>query len=110
MTEGRITSKALVQAYLERIEAFDHRGPGLNALITLNPNALREAEALDLERVAKGPRGPLHGIPVIVKDNYSTADMQTTAGSIALLGFVPASDAVPLTTVRSDEVGETSTA
>src|SRR3984893_13083052 len=93
MTQGRITSKALVQAYLDRIEAFDHRGPGLNALITLNPNALREAEALDRERAVKGPRGPLHGIPLIVKDNYSTADMQTTAGTMALLGFVPSSDA-----------------
>jgi amidase len=79
MIEGRVTSKALVQAYLDRIGAFDHRGPRLNALITLNPNALREAEALDRERAAKRPLGPLHGIPVIVKDNYSTADMQTTA-------------------------------
>jgi amidase len=100
MTGGRITSKALVQAYLDRIEAFDHRGPALNALITLNPNALREAEALDRERAAKGPRGPLHGIPVIVKDNYSTADMQTTAGSMALLGFVPSSDAFQVRKLR----------
>jgi amidase len=100
MTQGRITSKALVQAYLDRIEAFDHRGPGLNALITLNPNALREAEALDRERSAKGPRGPLHGIPVIVKDNYSTADMQTTAGTMALFGFVPSSDAFQVRKLR----------
>src|SRR5260370_40688911 len=94
MTEGRTTSKALVQAYLDRIQVFDHRGPDLKALITLNPNALREAEALDRERAAKGPRGPLHGIPVIVKDNYTTADRQTTAGTMALLGFVPSSDAL----------------
>jgi Asp-tRNA(Asn)/Glu-tRNA(Gln) amidotransferase A subunit family amidase len=100
MTEGRISSKALVQGYLDRIEAFDHRGPALNALITLNPNALREAEALDRERAAKGPRGPLHGIPVIVKDNYSTADMQTTAGTMALLGFVPSSDAFQVRKLR----------
>jgi Asp-tRNA(Asn)/Glu-tRNA(Gln) amidotransferase A subunit family amidase len=100
MTEGRSTSKALVQAYLDRIEAFDHRGPRLNALITLNPNALREAEALDRERAAKGPRGPLHGIPVIVKDNYSTADMQTTAGTMALLGFVPSIDAFQVRKLR----------
>jgi amidase len=100
MASGRTTSKALVQAYLERIAAFDHRGPRLNALITLNPNALREAEALDRERSAKGPRGPLHGIPVIVKDNYSTADMQTTAGSLALLGFVPSSDAFQIRKLR----------
>jgi amidase len=74
MTEGRVSSKGLVQSYLNRIEAFDQRGPRLNALMTLNPNAIRDAEALDRERTAKGPRGPLHGIPVIVKDNDSTAD------------------------------------
>ena len=100
MTEGRVTSKALVQAYLNRIDAFDHRGPALNALITLNPNALGEAEALDRERAAKGPRGPLHGIPLILKDNYSTADMQTTAGTMALLGFVPSSDAFQVRKLR----------
>lgn len=100
MTERRVTSRALVQAYLDRIEAFDHRGPRLNALITLNPNALREAEALDRERVAKGLRGPLYGIPVIVKDNYSTADMQTTAGTLALLGFVPSTDAFQVRKLR----------
>jgi Asp-tRNA(Asn)/Glu-tRNA(Gln) amidotransferase A subunit family amidase len=100
MAEGRTTSKALVQAYLDRIEAFDHRGPRLNALITLNPSALREAAALDRERAAKGPRGPLHGIPVIVKDNYSTADMPTTAGTMALLGFVPSSDAFQVRKLR----------
>jgi len=100
MADGHVTSKALVQAYLARIEAFDRRGPRLNALITLNPKALSEAEALDRERAAKGPRGPLHGIPVIVKDNYSTSDMQTTAGTIALLGFVPSSDAFQVRKLR----------
>src|SRR5215472_8591151 len=100
MTEGRVSSKDLVEAYLKRIDAFDHRGPRLNALITLNPNALREAEVLDRERASKGPRGPLHGIPVIVKDNYSTADMQTTAGTIALLGFVPTIDAFQVRKLR----------
>ncbi len=100
MTERRVTSRALVQAYLNRIEAFDHRGPRLNALMTLNPNALRDAEALDRERAAQGPRGPLHGIPLIVKDNYSTADMQTTAGTMALLGFVPSRDAFQVRKLR----------
>jgi Asp-tRNA(Asn)/Glu-tRNA(Gln) amidotransferase A subunit family amidase len=100
MAEGRVTSKALVQAYLNRIAAFDQRGPRLNALITINPNTLAEAEALDRERAAKGPRGPLHGIPVIVKDNYSTADMPTTAGTMALLGFVPTSDAFQVRKLR----------
>jgi len=87
MSEGRTTSKALVQAYLNRIEAFERKGPRLNALITVNPRALSEAEALDRERAAKGPRGPLHGIPVILKDNYSTADLPTTAGSMAYLAL-----------------------
>ena len=100
MTEGRITSKALVQAYLNRINAFDQRGPKLNALMTINPNALKEAADLDRERATKGPRGPLHGIPVIVKDNYSTADMPTTAGTLALLGFVPAHDAFQVRKLR----------
>ena len=100
MTEGRTTSKALVQAYLNRIQAFDSHGPRLNAVITLNPAALQQAEALDRERAAKGPRGPLHGIPVIVKDNYGTADMQTTAGTMALLGFVPSSDAFQVRKLR----------
>ncbi len=100
MAEGRVSSKALVRAYLDRIAAFDQRGPRLNAIITLNAKALEEAEALDRERAAKGPRGPLHGIPVIVKDNYGTADMQTTAGTMALLGFVPSSDAVQVRQLR----------
>jgi len=100
MAEGRVTSKDLVEAYLKRIEAFDQRGPRLNALITLNPNAVREAEAMDRERAAKGPRGPLHGIPVIVKDNYSTRDMQTSAGTMALLGFVPSIDAFQVRKLR----------
>jgi len=92
MAEGRVTSKALVEAYLRRIAAFDQKGPKLNALITINPNALREAEALDRERAAKGPRGPLHGIPVIVKDNYGTTDIQTTA-VCPCAGCVPGEEA-----------------
>lgn len=101
MTEGRVTSKALVQAYLNRIDAFDLHGPRLNSLITVNPNALKEAEALDRERAAKGPRGPLHGIPVILKDNYSTTDMPTTAGTMALLGFLPAKEAFQVQKLRA---------
>ncbi len=100
MTEGRVTSKALVQAYLARIEAFDQHGMRLNALMTVNPNAIREAEALDRERAARGPRGPLHGIPVIVKDNYGTTDMQTTAGVMALVGFIPSADAFQVRKLR----------
>ncbi len=100
LTEGRATSRELVQAYLNRIAAFDQQGPRLNALITLNPNALAEADALDRERKAKGPRGPLHGIPIIVKDNYSTRDMPTTAGTLALAGFTPNADAFQVKKLR----------
>ncbi len=100
LTEGRATSRELVQAYLNRIAAFDPQGPRLNSIITLNPNALAEADALDRERKAKGPRGPLHGIPIIVKDNYSTRGMPTTAGTLALAGFTPNADAVQVKKLR----------
>jgi amidase len=84
---GRWTSKELVQAYIARIEALDRKGPSLHAVIEINPDAIAIAESLDAERRAKGPRGPLHGIPVLVKDNIDTADrMSTTAGSLALAG------------------------
>jgi Asp-tRNA(Asn)/Glu-tRNA(Gln) amidotransferase A subunit family amidase len=100
LSDGRATSKSLVQAYLNRIDAFDRKGPKLNAMVTLNPNAIKEAEALDRERASKGPRGPLHGIPVIVKDNYGTVDLPTTAGTMALLGFLPARDAFQVRKLR----------
>ncbi|MBI4471055.1 MAG: CHRD domain-containing protein [Acidobacteria bacterium] len=100
MTEGRTTSKALVQAYLARIEAYDQRGPRLNSIIYVNPNALKDAERLDAERARGRVRGPLHGIPIIVKDNYDTADMPTTASSIALAGFVPSKDGFQVRKLR----------
>lgn len=100
MTEGKTTSKALVQAYLARIEAYDARGPQLNAIIAINPNALKEAEKLDQERATKGPRGPLHGIPIILKDNYDTANMPTTAGSPALADFIPSDDSFQVRKLR----------
>jgi amidase len=94
MTSGRETSESIVKLYLERIEQIDRSGPGLNAVIQTNPDALAIARALDLERRERGPRGPLHGIPVLIKDNIDTADaMETTAGSLALLGSKPAQDA-----------------
>jgi Asp-tRNA(Asn)/Glu-tRNA(Gln) amidotransferase A subunit family amidase len=100
MQSGTVTSRSLVEAYLARIQAYDGQGPKLNAIITTNPNAVKDAEALDRERAQKGPRGPLHGIPVIVKDNYNTTDMTTTAGSIALAGFTPGSDAFQVRKLR----------
>ncbi len=93
LASGTITSQDLVEMYLARSAAYDQQGPSLNAIITVNPDALAEAKELDAERAANGPRGPLHGIPVIVKDNYETKDMQTTAGSLSLAGWIPPHDA-----------------
>jgi len=84
---GKTTSVALVAAYLERIRKYDKTGPEINAMIALNPRAPEDARALDEERRKRGGRGPLHGIPIVVKDNYSTADLPTTAASKALEGF-----------------------
>lgn len=93
MRAGQVTSRQLVDLYLARIDAYDKQGPALNAITTINPRARDTAEALDAERKTRGARGPLHGIPVLVKDNYETVDMATSAGSIALAGFHPARDA-----------------
>jgi amidase len=95
MKSGKFTARAIAEKYLARIDSVDKHGPGLNSVIELNPDALALADALDRERKAKGPRGPLHGIPVLIKDNIATRDrMQTTAGSLALVGSVPAKDAM----------------
>ena len=90
---GTVTSRDLVEKYLARIRAYDQDGPQLNAMIALNPRALEEADALDAERRAGRVRGPLHGIPIVVKDNYATVGMPTTAGSQALGGFQTGRDA-----------------
>ena len=90
---GTLTSEQLVELYLARIEAYDKTGPTLNAVITLNPRALERARALDAERQTQGPRSPLHGIPLVLKDNIDTADLPTTAGSIMLKGSLPPDDA-----------------
>jgi amidase len=93
MRTGKLTAQSLVENYLTRIEAVDKHGPAVNAVIELNPDALSIAAALDEERRTKGPRGPLHGIPILIKDNIDTADrMMTTAGSLALVGSIPAKD------------------
>jgi len=93
LTAGTVTSRDLVSMYLARIDAYDQRGPALNAISVTNANALSEADTRDAERRANKLRGPLHGIPVIVKDNYHTADMQTAAGSRSLAGWIPPDDA-----------------
>ena len=85
MCDGELTSVELCQFYLERIEAYDRQGPVLNSVIELNPDGLEQAEQFDLERSKNGFRGPLHGIPILIKDNIDTADrMATSAGSLAL--------------------------
>jgi len=90
---GRLTARTLAEKYLARIEEIDRRGPALNSVIELNPGALAIAEAMDKERSEKGARGPLHGIPILIKDNLDTGDqMMTTAGSLALAGSRPHRD------------------
>ncbi len=94
MESGEHTARSLAEAYLERIETLDRRGPELRAVLEPNPDALEIADELDAEREAGAVRGPLHGIPVLLKDNIDTADrMETTAGSLALLGERPGRDA-----------------
>src|SRR6266550_6735716 len=94
MKSGRFTARSLVRKYLDRIDQIDKNGPAINAVIETNPDAMSIAEALDLERKEKGVRGPLHGIPILIKDNIDTADrMMTTAGSLALVGSHPSQDA-----------------
>ncbi len=101
MSEGHVTAVALTRAYLDRIEAIDRAGPRINSIIELNPDALAQAAAADRERAAGTVRGPLHGIPVLVKDNIDTADaMHTTAGSLALVGAKPAQDATVVARLR----------
>src|SRR5262245_8503176 len=97
---GTLTSERLVQFCLARIEAYDRKGPALRAMITVNPKALETARALDAERKSKGPRSPIHGIPVLLKDNYDTADMPTTGGSLLLEGSIPPDDAFMVKRLR----------
>ncbi len=101
MRTGKWTARALVEKYLARIAAIDRRGPALHSVIEVNPDAFALADELDRERKNRGPRGPLHGIPLLIKDNIDTADrMATTAGSLALLGARPPRDAFVVTRLR----------
>jgi len=95
MKSGKYTARGIAEKYLARIDAVDNRGPAVNSVIEVNPDALAIAEASDRERKQKGARGPLHGIPVLIKDNIDTADkMMTTAGSLALVGSKPPKDSM----------------
>jgi amidase len=100
MASGHVTSAQLVELYLNRIAAYDQAGPQLNAVISINPAAAAHARALDDERKERGPRGPLHGIPVLLKDNFETSDIPTTGGSLALTGIVPTRDAFQVAKLR----------
>ena len=87
MASGKFSARSITEKYLARIEEIDKQGPALNSVLEINPDALAIADALDKERKEQHVRGPMHGIPVLIKDNIDTADrMQTTAGSLALLG------------------------
>jgi amidase len=102
MTAGRFTSRRLVELYLQRIAQIDSAGPRLRAVIETNPDALAIADGLDSERKAKGPRGPMHGIPVLIKDNIDTGDkMLTSAGSLALTGGPAPRDAFVVERLRA---------
>ena len=101
MQAGRLTSRALTRAYLDRIAAIDDAGPLLNAVIETNPLALRDAEALDAERKAGTVRGPLHGIPVLLKDNIDAVPMVNSAGSLALADHRPTADAFLVARLRA---------
>jgi len=102
MTSGRYTSRRLVELYLQRIAQIDGAGPTLRSVIETNPDALAIADALDAARKAKGPRGPLHGIPILIKDNIDTGDkMLTTAGSLALTGGPAPRDAFVVERLRA---------
>src|ERR1700688_3460536 len=99
---GKFKARSLVESYSARIDEIDKRGPAVNAIIELNPDALSIAAALDRERKVKGPRGPMHGVPVLIKDNIDTADkMMTTAGSLALVGSKPLQDSFVAQKLRS---------
>ena len=102
MTAGRYTARQIAELYLRRIDEIDRQGPALRSVIEVNPDALTIADALDAERRTRGPRGPLHGIPILIKDNIDTADrMLTTAGSLALAESRPARDAFVVERLRA---------
>lgn len=98
--DADLRAETLTKAYLARIEAYDKKGPTINAVITLNPKAVEQAIALDTERAKGHVRGPMHGIPVVLKDNYDTFDLQTTAGSQLLEGHIPPDDAYVVKKLR----------
>ena len=101
LASGQVTARQLVQGYIDRIRAFDRDGPKLNAVVALNPSALDEAAALDVERSEKGMRGLLHGIPILVKDNIDVAGLATSGGSLAFANLYPETNAFLVQRLRA---------
>jgi amidase len=102
MQSGKFNARAIAESYLARIDAIDRHGPTINSVIETNPDALAIADALDKERRENGPRGPLHGVPILIKDNIDTADhMMTTAGSLSLVGARPTKDSFVVKKLRA---------
>lgn len=99
--DGRLTCRGLVERYQRRIDLYDKNGPAVNAIVTLNPRALAEADALDARFKASGPVGPLHCIPTIVKDNFETVGLQSSNGSLTFEGYVPATDAFQVARIKA---------
>src|SRR5437868_9577604 len=97
---GSLTCHQLVQGYLARIAAYDKQGPALNAIVVVNPDALKEADALDARFKQKGIDRPLHCVPAIVKDNFETIGLQSAGGSLALKGFVSDKDATQVKRIK----------
>src|SRR5499427_6779238 len=95
-----LTCRGLVQMYLDRIDAYDRKGPALNAIVVTNPDALKVADALDAKFAQSGPVGPLHCVPLIVKDNYETTDMPTSAGSLSLKGVMSKTEGYQIKKLR----------
>jgi amidase len=100
LEKGAVTCRQIVQAYLDRIAAYDHNGPAFNSILTPNPKALTEADRLDAERANGAAMGPLYCAPLVLKDNYNTADLPTTGGSASLAGMQPATDAFVVARLR----------
>src|SRR5258707_775254 len=98
--DGSLTCRALVERYLARIDAYEKKGAGLNAIVMITPEALTPADALDRRFRQSGPVGPMHCVPVLVKDNYETIDMPTTAGSLSLKGMMTGKDAFVVKRLR----------
>jgi amidase len=101
MREGRLTCRGLVDAYLRRINTYDKNGPAINAIVTINPDATREADEMDRRFAQSGITGPLHCVPMIVKDNFETKGLQTSDGALAFAGYQPKEDATQVARVKA---------